>query len=132
MTKRLVLVGLLVFCIFGLRPWRIFAQAGAGYVKIASTNGFSQFDTAVTAGQVWNYEITAVNASGESGPSNVVTVIIPAAPSTSCGAGIAHCVNLSWSASVVDATHSAALTYNVYREQVVLANPPVVNPPTTP
>jgi hypothetical protein len=102
---------LLVYCVVG------FAQAPAGYVKIASTNGLSQIDTAVTSGQVFNYVVTATNTSGESGPSNVVTAVIPNTVAV-------HSVALSWTAPVPDATHGAATAYNVYREQILLPNLP--------
>jgi hypothetical protein len=115
--KRALLIGLVVFCVFGLRPWRIFAQAGAGYTKIASTNGLSQIDTAVASGQVFNYVVTAFNASGESGPSNVVTAIIPST-------AVTHSVSLSWTAPVASPTGGVPTGYNVYRELVVLPNPP--------
>lgn len=114
---RLLLVVLLFYCTFG------FAQAPTGYTKIASTNGLSEIDTAVASGQVFNYVVTATNAAGESGPSNVVTAIIPSTTAL-------HSVALSWTAPAVDASHGAATAYNVYRELVVLPNPPaVLNPP---
>jgi hypothetical protein len=101
---------LLVYCVVG------FAQAPTGYIKLASTNGTSQIDTAVTSGQVFNYVVTATNAAGESGPSNVVTAVIP-------NTAVAHSVALSWTASAVDPNHGAALAYNVYRELVTSPNP---------
>ena len=39
----------------------------------------------------------------------------PVAAPASCPTGVLHCANLSWTASVADASHGAATGYNVYR-----------------
>ena len=97
MTKRLLFLGLVVFC-----AANAFAQAGAGYTKIASTNGLSQIDTAVTDGDVYQYQVTAINQFGESTPITSNVAPIPATGT--------HSVTLSWGASP-----TAGVTYNVYR-----------------
>jgi hypothetical protein len=102
---------LLVYCIFGPQIWQVLAQAGVGYVKIASTSGLSQIDTTVVDGSVYLYEVTAANAAGESTPVSTGPAVIPAM-------GV-HSVTLAWGAS-----SSPGVTYNVYRELVVLPNPP--------
>lgn len=112
-----LLTVLLFYCVVG------FAQPPAGYTLIAQTNGLSQIDTAVASGQVFNYVVTAVNAAGESGPSNIVIAVIPSTT-------VSHSVALSWTASAVDSSHAAATGYNVYRELVTSPNPVgVLNPP---
>ena len=115
---------LLVYCVVG------FAQTPTGYTKMVSTTANTFTDTAVAAGQVFNYVITATDAAGESGPSNVITAAIPTAPSTLCGTGVAHCVTFTWTIPPTDASHFTATGYNVYRELVTVPNPPVVGPPT--
>jgi hypothetical protein len=115
---------LLVYCVVG------FAQAPAGYTKMVSTTANTFTDTAVGAGQVFNYVVTATNAAGESGPSNVITAAIPATASTLCGTGISHCVTFTWTVPPTDAGHLAATGYNVYRELVTVPNPPVAASPT--
>lgn len=53
---------------------------------IPASGPFSFFDTDVKAGETWTYQVTAKNATGESAPSNEVTVtipfLIPGAPSS--------------------------------------------------
>ena len=113
---RVVFVALLLYLV---PVWRVFAQAPTGYTKIASTNGLSEIDTAVASGQVFNYVVTATNTAGESGPSNVVTAIIPSTTAV-------HSVALSWTAPATDPSHGPATSYNVYRELVTLPNQPGV------
>jgi hypothetical protein len=102
---------LLIYFVFGPQIWRVLAQAGAGYVKIASTSGLSQIDTAVVDGDVYLYEVTAANAAGESSPVTTGAAIIPTTGT--------HSVTLAWGAST-----TPGVTYNVYRIQVVIPNPP--------
>jgi fibronectin type 3 domain-containing protein len=66
---------------------------------VSSGNSFS--DTSVTNGTSYDYEVTASNVAGESGPSNIVTVIaggVPPAPS-------------SLSAKPINATNSNLAAY---------------------
>lgn len=105
---------LLVYFVFGPHIWRVLAQAGAGYVKIASTSGLSQIDTSVVNGQAYQYQVTAVDQFGESTPVTSMIAIIPAT-------GI-HSVTLSWIASTTIAT--PAVTYNVYRLTGTIPNQP--------
>ena len=82
-------------------PWRsLLAQATAGYSKIGSTTTATTFTTtAFTGPLVYNFEVTATNAAGESGPSNIAQASIPAG---------SHTVTLTWTAS------AGATGYNVY------------------
>ncbi len=98
-------------------PWRaVLGQATSGYTKIGSvafgTNTF--VDTTPVSGQVTNYEVTSVNAAGESGPSNIVTVTTPST-------AVAHSNTLTWTAP---ATGGTPTSYNVYSLAVVPTNPP--------
>jgi hypothetical protein len=120
MMRRLLFISLILFCAGA------FAQAPAGYTKIASTNGLSQIDTAVTAGQIFNYTVTTVVTAAdgtviESAPSNIITAVIPTVVDGLCGIGITHCVDLAWVASA-----TTGVTYNVYRQLVTSPNPPGV------
>lgn len=103
---------LLFGLIFGFNPLAIWAQATAGYTKVnTAPTTATTFTTGTLAnGTVLNFEITAVNAAGESGPSNIITLAIPATGT--------HMVTLNWIAS------TGATSYNVYDQQVLIANPP--------
>lgn len=95
-------------------PWNLLAQATTGYTKINTTAvTATTFTTGtLTDGIAYNFEVTGVNSAGvESGPSNIVTAVIPASGT--------HTVTLSWTAGTNDAT------FNVYDQQVAAANPPV-------
>jgi hypothetical protein len=81
------------------------AQAPAGYTKIATTNGVSQVDTVVVAGQVTNYIVTVLYGTVESVPSNIVTATTP-------NTSVAHSNDLSWIAM------PNATGYNVYRQVI--------------
>jgi hypothetical protein len=115
MTSRFLFGALLFLCISG----SALAQAPTGYTKIGSepANILTFNDGAVTSGQVWNYVVTAFNAAGESGPSNVVTGTTPNTTAV-------HENSLTWTAPVADANHGAATGYNIYRQQVLSPNPP--------
>jgi len=104
-------IALLCFWAF---PWRyVFAQSTPGYTKISPSTGVTTTTfttgTLVNSG-VYNFEVTAQNAAGESGPSNIVSVTIPSTGT--------HTVALSWTAS------PNASFYNVYDQQVTIPNPP--------
>jgi len=105
---------LLVYCVFGPQIWKVLAQAGAGYVKIASTSGLSQIDTSVVDGAAYQYQVTAVNGFGESTPITSMIAVIPAT-------GI-HTVTLAWTASATVST--PPVTYNIYRLTGTIPNPP--------
>jgi fibronectin type 3 domain-containing protein len=108
MKARLLFLGLVVF-------WaaNAFAQAGAGYTKIASTNGLSQIDTSVVDGDVYQYQVTSVNQFGESTPITSNVALIPATGT--------HSVTVSWGASA-----TAGVTYNVYRITGAIPSPPAL------
>jgi hypothetical protein len=125
--KRALFIGLLLFF-----PWRVFAQATTGYTKIASTNGLSQIDTAVTDGAVYEYQITSFCAQpvapATAGPCGLNTsgqpIIGESAPLVSNPADIPndgkiHTVTLSWIASL-----TPGAIYNVYRIEAAGPTPP--------
>ena len=54
------------------------AAASAGpFAVVGSATVLTFTDTAVVAGTTYWYEVTSVNASGESGPSNEVSATVP-------------------------------------------------------
>jgi hypothetical protein len=117
MQKRIGFI-LFVFLlvILTVPPWAIWAQATAGYTKVNTAPiTTTTFTTGALAPGVWNFEITAVNAAGESGPSKIVTGTATAAASHA---------TLSWVTPVADASHGAPDSYNVYSQQVIAPNPP--------
>jgi cellulose 1,4-beta-cellobiosidase len=87
------------------------AQNLAGYsvLNTSPVTATSFADSACADSQRCFYYVTAVNAIGESGPSNIVNVTIPATGT--------HTVTVSWSAS------TGATSYNVYKGTAPL--PPV-------
>lgn len=94
----------------------VLAQSTPGYTKISPPAGVTAttFTTGtLTNGAVYNFEVTAQNAAGESGPSNIVTFVIPASGS--------HTVVLTWSAGVGGGAPSF---YNIYDQVVTIPNPP--------
>lgn len=95
-------------------PWKpLFGQATTGYTKLnAAPITVTTFTTGtLTDGVAYNFEVTALNSAGiESGPSNIVTGVVPAAGT--------HTATVSWTVGVND------VTYNVYSQQVAAANPP--------
>lgn len=78
------------------------ASSGGPYVEIASElTATSYVDGAVTNGVAYSYVVTAVNAAGESAPSNTATATpiepIPAAPSNLVATAVSRTqINLSW------------------------------------
>lgn len=108
-------VGLLLFWSGLWRLPRIFAAADPGFTKVGTvafgTNAFT--DTTVVDGTTYSYEVTAQNAAGESGPSNVVTGSVPATGT--------HTASLSWTPGTGGGTPT---TYNVYRVTVAPPNQP--------
>lgn len=117
LSGTLTLAALLVVVAIGWRPDLVLAQATAGYTKVnTSPITALTFTTSALAPGVYNFEITAVNLGGESLPSNIVTgVATTAAPHAT----------ITWTVPAIDATHSAAISYNVYDQMVTPSNPPV-------
>jgi hypothetical protein len=107
-----VLVLVLLLCGLGA-PWKLWSQATANYTKINTAPvATTTFTTGTLTAGAYNFEVTALSAAGlESGPSNIVTPIIP-------NDGKSHTVTLTWTASTGD------MTYNVYDQVVAPANPP--------
>jgi len=113
-------------------PFLAHAQAGAGYTKIASTNGLSQIDTSVTDGAVYEYQITSfcaqpvapatagpcgLNALG--GPVIGESMPLVSNPADIPNDGKAHTVTLNWVASL-----TPGAIYNVYRIEATGPAPP--------
>lgn len=123
MSKKSItsIVGTVLFAlilVWLIMPWRnTFAQGPSGYTKVGSvafgTNSYA--DTTVTRGDTYDYAVTAYNAAGESGPSNVVTVTDP-----TTGTGTPT-VTLGWTPATSGGTPTG---YNVYRFLVQVPGPP--------
>ena len=96
----------------------MFAQADAGYTKVGTVNSpiTSFTDTTVVDGLFYQYQITAFNAVLETKPTSDGVVTIPVTGT--------HSTITSWTASLVDPTHTAPTGYNIYRQQVTAPNPP--------
>lgn len=107
---------LLFLVVIGWRPDLVLAQATAGYTKVNTAPITAlTFTTTSLAPGTYNFEVTAVNLGGESLPSNIVTgVATTAAPHAT----------ITWTVPAIDATHGAAISYNVYDQMVTPANPP--------
>lgn len=116
LAGRILAAGLLVFLVVGVRPWRIFAQADSGYTLVGTVSTTSFTDSSVVNGKTYQYEVTAFNLGGESGPLKGNVVSIPSSGT--------HSTTSSWNASVVDAQHAAATGYKVYRTEITIPNPP--------
>jgi hypothetical protein len=103
-----VLLWLLVFGSFR----KLYAQATTGFTKInTSPVTTTTFTTGtLTDGVAVSFEVTAVNSAGESGPSNIVSGVVPATGT--------HTATLTWTAS------AGATSYNVYDQIVTIPNPP--------
>jgi hypothetical protein len=101
--------------------WKVFAQAGAGYMKVNTSpvTALTYTDTSISDGDYYQYEITAVDSvtGQESTPLVANFVQIPAS-------GV-HSVTTKWGASP-----TASVTYNVYRTQILPPNPPVAGSST--
>ncbi|MEV8639323.1 glycosyl hydrolase family 18 protein [Streptosporangium sp. NPDC051023] len=83
--------------------------------KVGSTSGITYTDVGPVAG-THVYQVTAVNAAGESAKSNSVTLVlgndgpqVPATPTGLTGTGSSNSATLNWTAS------AGATSYNVYR-----------------
>lgn len=114
---RIVSLGIMAALICYLsvgNPLRLWAQATTGYTSIGTSTTTSFTTAALVNGASYNFEVTAVNAAGESTPSNIVTVAVPATGS--------HTATLTWTAPATDATHSAAVSYNIYDQVVTVPN----------
>jgi hypothetical protein len=133
---RALLSLLLIYWTLGLTPWRAFAQASAGYVKIASTNGTSQIDTAVVDGATYQYEITTfctpptppatVGVCGTNPLTGVPffgeSLPLISNPATIAFTGTGHSVTINWAAPV---PVIPGIIYNVYKVEASSPNPPV-------
>jgi hypothetical protein len=91
----------------------VLGQGSSGYTKVnTSIITASTFTTpTLTDGVAYNFEVTGVNSAGvESGPSNIVTAIVPATGT--------HTATITWTPGSND------VTFNVYAQVVASANPP--------
>jgi hypothetical protein len=113
----------LSFVLLVLKVTPASGQASNGYTKIAATNGLSYIDTSVTPGAVYDYQVTAYNAAGESTAVTTSPAVIPSIVGT-------HSVTIAWigsavcSATVTTACGGTPTGYNVYRVQFVIPYPP--------
>lgn len=103
--------------ITGYKVYRGTASAGETlYASLGVVNTYT--DTSATNGTTWYYQVTAVNAVGESARSNEVSATptwSPTAPQNLSGAGAgSNSVNLTWTAPASN-NGSAIQYYNVYR-----------------
>jgi hypothetical protein len=103
----------LVWCVLGPKPWKVLAQADAGYTKIGSSVTTTYTDSTVADGLTYSYEVTAFNAAGESTPTPMGNGTIPATGT--------HTATVTWTAG---SGGSPAAGYNVYRETVSVPNQP--------
>lgn len=110
----------LTYLVFGLQPWKAFAQADAGYTLVGTVAApiVTYNDATVQNGLFYKYEVTAFNAVTETTPTADGVQSIPNAGT--------HTTTVSWIASVADATHTAPTGYRIYRTQVFAPNPPGV------
>jgi fibronectin type 3 domain-containing protein len=87
--------------------------SGSETLLQSSVSGTTFTDTGVTNGTTYFYEVTAVNAGGESGKSNEASATpqtpIPGVPTGLTAVGGIQKILLSWTAS------TGAITYNIYR-----------------
>jgi len=121
MKPRIPVLLVLLCCavILGVRFWPVHAQGAAGFTKIASvTTGTTYTDGTCPDGATCYYQVTALNGTLESGPSNTVSAAIPATGT--------HTVTLNWKAATTGVTPTS---YNVYQGQAPV--PPVVSPAVT-
>jgi hypothetical protein len=98
---------------------KLYAQATAGYTKVASVpfaTGTVNFTmaTPLIAGATYNVEITGQNAVGESGPSAIQVVTEPTIGSHTTGTitGVTQ-----------NASGGTPATINIYVQQVQIPNP---------
>lgn len=89
-------------------------SAGMAGTKIASPSGTGYTDTAATNGTTFYYQVTAINANGESAPSTQQSATPQAVPAPTAPANLAavakdSLVTLTWSAV------AGATSYSVYR-----------------
>ena len=96
------LCGLGLIALLGILagPPRTQAQGGTGFTKVGSTATTSFTTATLTDGATYQFEVTGTNTAGESVPSNIVSVQIPATGT--------HTVIVSWTAGLNDTG------YNVY------------------
>lgn len=109
---------LLIFTGLWALPFAL-AQGSVGYTKVASlpfTTGAVTFTTttALTPGGVYNLEVTAANAAGESGPSVPLTATEP-----TTGAHNTGTVTIT-----AGSGGGTPTTLNFYLEPIVFPNPP--------
>jgi len=101
-TALVVLAALVAMPTFHVR-----AQGGAGFTKIASPTATTYTDTACPKAQTCQYEVTAVNSSGESTPDGPISVL---------NNGSIGNIVLTWSAGSCPTGKSCGTptSYNVY------------------
>ena len=92
------------------------AQGPSGYTKIATVTAptLTYSDTTCADGTGCQYTVTAVNAIGESVPSNITPVQVISATGS-------WKVVLTWQAPT---TGGAVVSFNVYRQVVLAPGPP--------
>jgi len=96
-------------------------KGGPYTVLQATVTATSYIDANVTNGSTYYYVVTAVNAGGESPPSNEAngtpnqTIFAPAAPSNLIATAGDALVSLSWTAPSTDASHGSVVSYNIKR-----------------
>src|SRR5690242_13723588 len=61
LAGRILFYALIAFLAFGLWPWRVFSQAGAGYTKLNTSpvTSLTFTDSGVTDGAIYQYQVTA-------------------------------------------------------------------------
>ena len=84
------------------RPAGAFTQIGTAPARTGTGNTVTFADTSAAAGATYQYRVTAVNLTGSSGPSNVLTLSMtaPTAPTgvtgTSVRSGSGETVTVRW------------------------------------
>jgi len=95
--------------------------SGGTYTNIANPTGLSYIDNTVTNGITYYYNVTAVNAAGESPSSNeasVTPIAPPSAPQTLEALYANDNIILNWTAPISDGG-SAITKYRIYRDTTI-------------
>jgi hypothetical protein len=117
--SRIISITIFASLIFYLtlgNPFKLWAQATNGFTKIGTVaaGGTNSFTTpTLVDGTSVNFEVTAVNAAGESVASSIVSAVVPATGT--------HTATISWTPA---ATGSAATSFNIYDQVVTIPNQP--------
>ena len=90
-------------------------QGPSGFTKVATVQAptITYTDTTCVDGTACQWAVTAVNAAGESGSSNIAVGVIPATGT--------HSTVLTW---VAPTTGGPVVSYNVYMEVLAKPGPP--------